>query len=73
MNAIADILGKLLGSILIVNLQNRAMLREILKKLNVENRDINRINKLCKGEYARIADNVDKEHVWIEQTDLVKN
>lgn len=68
---LADTLGRLLGAILVVNLQNRAMLRQILKKLNegesVSSKDI---NKKVNIEYRVIADSMDKEHQWLEKTNL---
>lgn len=73
MNALADTLGRLLGAILVVNLQNRAMLRQILKKLNdghaISSKDINHKVNI---EYRVIADSMDKENLWLEKI-AVKN
>lgn len=71
LQALADTLGRLLGAILVVNLQNRAMLRQILKKLNegqaISSKDI---NKKVNIEYRVIADSMDKENLWLEKTNL---
>jgi hypothetical protein len=73
MNALADTLGRLLGAILVVNLQNRAMLRQILKKLNDGNAVSSKeINHKVNIEYRVIADAMDKENLWLEKI-AVKN
>lgn len=73
MQALADTLGRLLGAILVVNLQNRAMLRQILKKLNdgtaVNPKDINHKVNI---EYRVLADSMDKENLWLDKV-AVKN
>lgn len=73
MNALADTLGRLLGAILVTNLQNRAMLRQILKKLNDGNAVSSKeINHKVNIEYRVIADSMDKENLWLEKI-AVKN
>lgn len=71
MQELADTLGRLLGAILVVNLQNRAMLRQILRKLNegesISSKDI---NKKVNIEYRVIADSMDKGNQWLEKTNL---
>lgn len=73
MNALADTLGRLLGSILVVNLQNRLLLRQILKKLN-EGQPVNMrdLNKKVNIEYRVISDSMDKDNLWLEKI-AVKN
>ncbi len=73
MRELADVLGKLLGAILVVNLQNRAMLRQILKQLkNGETVSTRDLNKKVNIEYRVIADSMDKENLWLEKI-AVKN
>lgn len=68
---LADTLGRLLGAILVVNLQNRAMLRQILKKINDgETVSAKDINKKVSIEYRVLADSMDKGNLWLEKTNL---
>lgn len=73
MKELADVLGRLLGAILVVNLQNRAMLRQILKRLNDgETVSAKDINKKVNLEYRVLADSMDKGNLWLEKI-TVKN